>query len=86
MSFDRVLVGAEDALDRVCDALVELLRTQRLASGVENISVPLSKALRRPLWLRPSQRWNELVVTYLLFKSFLRPGHRATQRTSNSGT
>jgi acetyl esterase len=86
MSFDRVLVGAGDALDRVCDMLVGALRTMVLAPGVESVSVPLSKALRRPLWLRPSQRWNELVVTYLLLKSFRKTRQPATPGTWSSGT
>ena len=85
VSFDRVLVGAGDALDRVCDAFLDVLRTGGLMSGSESVSVPLSEALRRPLWLRPSQRWNELVVTWLLFKSFLQRRPPAAPDTSSSG-
>lgn len=70
MSFDRVLVGAGDALDRVCRALNTVFAGGELAMGVERISVSFRRALQRPLWLKPSQRWNELAVTCLMFRSF----------------
>ena len=77
VSFDRVLLGAGDALDRVSRALDTVFASGELRTGVERVAVSTLHALRRPLWLRPRQRLNELVVTCLLFKSFWRARQRA---------
>jgi acetyl esterase len=79
MSFDRVLVGAGDALDRVCRALSAVFAGGEISTGAERVSVSFRRALRRPLWLKPSQRWNELTVTCLMFRSFWQ-GLQWTQR------
>lgn len=77
VSFDRVLLGAGDALDRVSRALDTVFAGGELRTGVEYLSVSTLRAMRQPLWLKPRQRWNELGVTCLLFRSLL----PARQRT-----
>jgi acetyl esterase len=77
VSFDRVLLGAGDALDRVSQALENLFDGVPIETGAVSVSVSTLKALRRPLWLGPRQRWNELAVACLLFRSLRQFRQRA---------
>jgi acetyl esterase len=72
ISFDRVLIGGIDALDRVCRELGKAFVGDSPEAGIECISISLRQAMGRMLWLRPKQRWNEAVVACLLFRGLSR--------------
>src|SRR5215217_851052 len=71
VSFDRVLLGARDALDRASEGVCRLWGT-----GSASPSTPLVDPSHRPsdqaLWLHPRQRWNEAVVGGLVVREQLR--------------
>ena len=66
MSFDRVLVGARDALDRVGSLLAGAFRDGLPGSGVEEISVPWPRGWEGMPWLHPGQRWRETRVACMV--------------------
>src|SRR3712207_3780431 len=76
VSFDRVLVGARDALYRMGSALCA-------ASGPGGVrwdacKEPPYRPQDRVPWLQPQQRWNEAVVTGLAVGEQLRRRLRAS--------
>jgi acetyl esterase len=71
LCFDRVLAGAEDALDRIGKALREGWETGSLRARTESISVSRLQSLRKGLGLYPAQRLREAAVAYLVVKEAL---------------
>jgi acetyl esterase len=76
LSFDRVLLGARDALHRVGHALRRLW-----ASGPEGWAGDDPELQHgwadQALWLHPRQRWNETVVGGLVVREQIRRGMRS---------
>ncbi len=67
VSFDRVLRGATDALDRICAGFTTaVVERATMTTSVTSVTVSATQSARKPSWLRPHQRWNELHVGYLL--------------------
>ena len=72
LCFDRVLAGAQDALDRIGEALREGFETRRLREGTESISVSGLHSMRKGmLGLHPVQRLREGAVACLVFREAL---------------
>lgn len=70
VSFDRVLSGSRDALDRLGAHLAEAFRGA-LEAGVDG-DLPPDRHVDRMLWARPAQRWHELKVVGAMVASFAR--------------
>ena len=66
MSFDRVLLGARDALDRAGSLVAEAFRDGLNGSGVEEITVPWPRGWEGMPWLHPGQRWRETRVACMV--------------------
>ena len=66
MSFDCVLLGARDALDRVGSLLAEAFRDGQHGSGVEEITIPWPRGWQAMPWLHPGQRWRETRVACMV--------------------
>ena len=67
VSFDRVLGGATDALDRICAGFANaVVEGATMTTSVTSVTVSATQSAGKPSWLRPHQRWNELQVGYLL--------------------
>jgi acetyl esterase len=72
VSFDRVLAGAADALDRMGRVLREAFEKKTVATGSETISVSTWQSVRRKmLGLHPAQRIRETVVVWLMAREAL---------------
>lgn len=72
LSFDRVLAGGRDALDRLGLALRRGFESRTLNAGTESISIPALHSLRKVLLgLHPMQRLRETGVAYLVLKEAL---------------
>ena len=83
VSFDRVLGGATDALDRICTDFSDAVgEGSTMTTSVTSVSVSPTQSARQPSWLRPRQRWNELEVGYLLAADLVRH-RRGTQRVAD---
>ena len=86
VSFDRVLRGATDALDRICTGFENTVADgSAMTTSVTSVSVPATQSARQPSWLRPHQRWNELHVGYLLAADVVQH-RRGTQRAAETKT
>ena len=72
VSFDRVLHGATDALDRVCATATAVVDDTPIVTSVTSVTISARRSARRASWLRPDQRWNELQVGYLLAADLVR--------------
>jgi acetyl esterase len=66
MSFDRVLVGARDALERTGSLLEQAFRDGLHGSGVEEIAIGWPRAWESMPWLHPGQRWRETRVACMV--------------------
>jgi acetyl esterase len=66
MSFDRVLLGARDALDRSGSLLGRAFGNGLHGSGVEEIAIPWPRAWESMPWLHPGQRWRETRVACMV--------------------
>ena len=67
VSFDRVLRGATDALDRMCASFANaVVDGAPMTTSVTSVTFSATQSARKPSWLRPHQRWNEIQVGYLL--------------------
>jgi acetyl esterase len=66
MSFDRVLLGARGAVDRVGSLVATVFAGGLAGSGVEEITVPWPRGWQGVPWLHPGQRWKETTVACLM--------------------
>jgi acetyl esterase len=66
MSFDRVLLGARDAVDRVGSLVATVVVGGLAGSGVEEITIPWPRGWQGVPWLHPGQRWRETTVACLM--------------------
>jgi len=66
MSFDRVLVGARDALARTGSLLETAFRDGLHGSSVEEIAIPWPRAWESMPWLHLGQRWRETRVACMV--------------------
>jgi acetyl esterase len=76
MSFDRVLVAARDAFQRVGHALRGLWES-RDGAWPDALAEPRHRPDDRVLWIDPRQRWNEAVVGGLVVREQLRRVRRS---------
>lgn len=69
VSFDRVLAGAIDALDRIGAVLEQGFEARGIEAGTEVISISSVDSMRKVmLGLHPRQRWHELQVACILLR------------------
>jgi acetyl esterase len=76
VSFDRVLLGARDALHRVGRALTQAWHSPETGWTADDADVQ-HRPSDRLLWLHPRQRWNETVVAGLVVREHVRRGMRS---------
>jgi acetyl esterase len=66
LSFDRVLVGGRDAVERVGRLLATAFDGGLAESRVEEISIPWPRGWQAMPWLHPGQRWRETRVACMV--------------------
>jgi acetyl esterase len=71
VSFDRVLLGARDALHRASEGVCRLWGAGPAGWSTTQVD-PSHRRSDQALWLRPRQRWNEAVVGGLVAREQLR--------------
>lgn len=79
ISFDRVLLGARDALHRVGQALHQAWQSREAGWAADDAN-PQHRASDRLLWLHPRQRWNETVVAGIVVREQFLRGMRSLRR------
>src|SRR2546422_838365 len=78
VSFDRILAGARDALDRLGGHLCRAFAGS-LEPGTD-ADLPPHRDVDQLLWLNPAQRWHELKVAALTARSWIEPRRARTER------